>query len=48
MQRCKLPALGPQSRAQANHLIEVLKKRVAAEMKKHVARHQYEASDVPF
>jgi hypothetical protein len=33
-ERCKLPELGPQTRAQANHLIEVLKNRVYGEMRK--------------
>ena len=32
--------LDPQTRAQANHLIEVLKKRVAREMQKHVEQYR--------
>lgn len=35
--RLRISPLGPQTRAQANHLIEVLKQRVAREMKKAVA-----------
>jgi len=34
--RLGLPALGPQTRAQANKLIEVLKNRVQQETEKHV------------
>lgn len=35
-----IPALGPQTRAQANKLIEVLKKRVKQETEKHVQEHR--------
>jgi len=34
-QRLKIPALGPQTRAQANTLIEALKRRVQSAMKEH-------------
>ena len=45
----RLPPLGPQTRAQANKLIEVLKNRVQQETEKHVRKHAAdEASDVPF
>jgi hypothetical protein len=38
--RIGISGLGPQTRAQANHLIEVLKKRVAREMQNHVEQHR--------
>jgi hypothetical protein len=36
-QRLKIPALGPQTRAQANTVIEALKRRVQSELKKAIA-----------
>ena len=35
-----IPALAPQTRAQANKLIEVLKNRVKQQTEKHVRQHR--------
>lgn len=43
-ERLKIPALGPQTRKQANAVIEVLKRRVHSEMKKTVGTAQPLAS----
>ncbi len=40
----RLPALGPQTRAQANKLIQVLKNRVKQETEKHVREHRNPAA----
>lgn len=39
-----IPALGPQTRAQANKLIEVLKNRVKQETEKHLRQHREPAA----
>lgn len=40
----RIPALGPQSRAEANRVIEVLKKRVKQATEKHVREHPESAA----